>query len=420
MFIELGILNFKLLILLINPIANIVASKILTSVSDDLYVVYINCISYLPAGVIYLIILFKSRSSNKRVISVAAERGSAIKQIEEQQKEEKKREKRKEKIFIFLLALLNFLGLLIGSIFSRNVVSEIYSTRIDLVVLFCFYIFFSKLFLYEKIYKHRAISIIIISICYLIFSICYLILLKKNEISKFEIGSFLIYLIFVFSFHGFKALFPVLVKTYLNTYLTDPYLFMFYLGLFGLIILIPFEIIYYFCFDGNSEIFGEGIIYHIISSLKYNIKNLIYIVWEIPFDILICCCDILTIYYFTPCHLMISIMLYVVMSKIAYWKNDIKKNEEINYKIISIFIVVDVISILFSLIYNEIIIIKLWSLEKNTTKYISERQKTEFDHLDQFYNDNENDELDNSVESLDSLIEFKNFDEKNKKLKKTI
>ena len=65
-----------------------------------------------------------------------------------------------------------------------------------------------------------------------------------------------------------------------------------------------------------------------------------------------------------------------------------------------IFIIISIIMFIFSLIYNEIIIIKLCSMEKYTAKYISIREKNEYENLNQPYGDNEDDELNNSATSI--------------------
>ena len=69
--------------------------------------------------------------------------------------------------------------------------------------------------------------------------------------------------------------------------------------------------------------------------------------------------------------------------------------------------------IFFSLIYNEIIILKICSLEKNTAKYISMNQKIEYDENDkhdQLYYEDE--ELGNSVENITSIIEVRDIADK--------
>ena len=189
-----------------------------------------------------------------------------------------------------------------------------------------------------------------------------------------------------------------------NNYSTDPYLLMFYLGLICLLILIPFEIIYYFCFGDNSETLGKGLISQTISE-EY-LKNLTYFSLDFFISTINFCSEILIIYHFTPCHLTISIAIYSMIKRITDWKILIYNYEEIQYKII--FIILSFIIIVFSLVYNEIIIIKLCSLEKDTIKYISIRQKNEYDNLDKFYNDDKDDELSSDNSDIAPTIECEN------------
>ena len=411
MFIEFGILKLKLLILLIYPIALIPESNINSRFADIsssiLYNIFISYTSFLSVGIIYLIILFRSRSSNKTVTYTNAVRESAIGEFEQHQKEKKKRQKTKKIQFLFLLALLYFLCFLLSLLFNKSEVKKNYSVKIGLLSLFYSYMFFSKFLLNEKIYKHHAISIIIISICCLILSIYDLLIKgsKESEDYKFEIRSFLILIIFSFSIQILYALFSVLIKVHFNTYLTDPFLLMFYLGIFGLLILIPIEIIYHYCLFENDKILGKGIISEIIELSKNDLKNIFYIFCQVFLDILINGSEVLTIYYFKPCHLTISLMIHATIERILDWGKNAEKNGGIQYKIFFIF--VNVSNIIFSLIYNEIIIIKICSLEKNTTKYISKRQKSEYIILGQVYNSDEDEENNNRV-SIDSNFECVN------------
>ena len=100
-------------------------------------------------------------------------------------------------------------------------------------------------------------------------------------------------------------------------------------------------------------------------------------------------------------------MLYGFVYVITHWNNDI------NFFKVAGFVITSIIMIFSTWIYNEIIIIKLCSMEKYTAKYILLREKFEYESLNQFYdNDDENEELSNSVESLNSIIENENFSDK--------
>ena len=105
---------------------------------------------------------------------------------------------------------------------------------------------------------------------------------------------------------------------------------------------------------------------------------------------------ILTLYYFTPCHFIICKSLSEFFSECIGWIRN--KNNEWYYIMISIFLYV--VIIFFSFIYNEVIIINLCSLEANTFKYISFREKLEFENLQNNYEEN-----------LSSTSSFSSFDE---------
>ena len=408
MFIEFGTWNFKLFILLFYPIGNLILAKlpISNSTFNNYFLIYF---SFLSSGIIYLFTLFRSRGKNETEISFCASKGSAINQIEKKRKEEKKKKKIKEKISIFLLALLYYFQDWIDLFFGENIyyyMDKICSIEIAKLSIFYFCILFSKLILHEKIYKHRVTSIIITSICSLI-------LIIMGGLFTYKIVSFLVLLTIIFSRLGINALFFVLAKKHFNIYLTDLYLFIFYLGLFSFISYIPLEIIYYFFFGGNNEYLGEGIIFQILSNPGEFLKNLLYFFLLIPLCLFTHGSPILILYYFTPCHFIISLMPYLTLTVII-GKID---NYELIYKII--FIIVNIIMFTFTLVYNEIIIIKLCSLQKSTAKYISIREgKNEYVNLYKAYNDNEDENEDeefNSRVSINSIIECENvFDQKSK------
>ena len=393
MFIEFGTWNYKLFIILFPPIGNfiLICLNVPNSTFNNNFLMYLG---FLSSGIIYLIILFRSRSKNSKKISVCAIRGSAISQIDEQQKEEKKKKKIKEKIFIFLLTLLyclpNWIKLFLGNKIN-NIFSKI-SSQIYIISIFYFCVLFSKLILREKIYKHRIISIIIMSICYLI-------LIIINGFTAESFLDLLISLIYSFSTSAIDALFYVLCKKHFNTYSTDPYLFIFYLGLFSLLNLIPFEIIYYFLLGGNIKSIGEGIISIIISNSKEFYKNLLYSFILIPLYLFTYGSKILVLYHFTPCHLIIPLLMLTLTLLVIIF---MVGNFILVCKII--YIIISIIMFTFSLVYNEVIIIKLCSMEKYTAKYISIREKNEYENLDQAFNDDEDNES-NSCESKSSCIE---------------
>ena len=80
MFLECGIWNSKLLILLFYPIGDF-AGGFISKHYSRLYYFFTAYLSFLLAGPLYLIILSRSRKKSNESISIAAERGSAINKL---------------------------------------------------------------------------------------------------------------------------------------------------------------------------------------------------------------------------------------------------------------------------------------------------------------------------------------------------
>ena len=90
MFIEFGFLNFKLLNVLLYPIAMAIDSSYFDYSDSFLYNLFITCLGFLSAGLIYLIILFRTPRKNKIEIYFDENKRTAINQIAQQQKKKKK------------------------------------------------------------------------------------------------------------------------------------------------------------------------------------------------------------------------------------------------------------------------------------------------------------------------------------------
>ena len=98
----------------------------------------------------------------------------------------------------------------------------------------------------------------------------------------------------------------------------------------------------------------------------------------------------MTVYFFTPCHFIISESISQIISTIV--KKAIKDFPVIEKVIIYFLFSLIIIA---TLIYNEVIIINVCNLNKNTKKFILIRQISETEDLlnlnsiDSDYNDNE-------------------------------
>ena len=414
MFIEFGICNLKLLLLLLYPIGRYGVELVSNSFSP-LYNYFITYLSFLLSGLIYLLFSYRSKKFNNTEISINAEINSAINQIEQERKKEKKRKKRNELIYIILLSLLYFLPVCVKLFFDskfrnnknnksfNNNIDDIHAQMIAAVLMFYSYMILSKILLDEKIYKHRLISVIIITICFFMSFI-------MDEFFTFDFRHIFIFLIYEFTIRDIDALFSVLLKLHFNTYLTDTYLFIFYLGFFTLLILIPFEIIYQIFFNGKTKILGIGAFYQFGLFFNDFLKNLICFILLIIFNLIRHASQIFIIYHFTPSHFLISLMIYSIVVVIKTWVSNVIGKKSFEFTKGFFFFLFNVIIVFFSLIYNEIIIIKLCSLEKYTTKYILKREKEEFEDLDESVDDENKKFRINERET--ALIEFQDIYDK--------
>ena len=154
----------------------------------------------------------------------------------------------------------------------------------------------------------------------------------------------------------------------------SPYHLMFVIGAISLFILIPYEIITVLIY-GVADNSYNGIIYQI--KTYYNDYNYWYpfiFILDVITKFLWVGGIILTIYFFTPCHFIISESLSQIVSTIV--ENSLKKYDN-SLKII-IFILYFII-VFSSLIYNEVIIINVYSLSKDTKKKIYARELVDKD-----------------------------------------
>ena len=214
-------------------------------------------------------------------------------------------------------------------------------------------------------------------------SFCVIILIIIDSIGKSEenlITSFSYYIIFV----GIFSLYDVLVKKHFVIHYTDPYYLMFFIGFFSLLLIIPLDLFEYFY---DNEILGLDIINKIKSITEtdrlFLLRFILYIIvgffWLVGV--------VLILYYFTPCHFIICRVLSEFLFRCIKGIKELG-NGEIKLYFIIIYIVIYFIMFFFSLVYNEVVIIKLWTLEKNTSKYISIRGR--IDSTDLIKADEEN------------------------------
>jgi hypothetical protein len=159
-------------------------------------------------------------------------------------------------------------------------------------------------------------------------------------------------------------------KWYFNAYMDSPYHLMFCVGLISVVIILIYETITCVSFS-KDEVFN-GIFYQI--ELNYEDNNLYPLIFlgDIISAFFWVAGIHLTIYFLSPCHFIISESISQILSTLI---NNSLEGRSIAIKVV-IYILFSLI-IFASLIYNEVIIINLFSLNKNTQKNIEERANSE-------------------------------------------
>ena len=407
MFIEFGIINYKLLFPLIYPCLYQIR-RLIHDDSKPFYELITGYFGYLLGGIVFFIIKYRMKkihserenknnkneceNENQRISLIENEENNsniftendnnnlydlsnvnAIDQMKIIKQKALKKQNRKKYLFLFVLALINLIPMTIECFTNKNIKLNYLNFKIgsSLFYMILFYIIFSRIILGYRLYTHQLLSFIIIIICISVLLLFYLI--YEENINYKALIFISLYLFFIMSLY---SLYNVLEKKYFNKYMDSPYHLMYIIGLISLCILLIYELITVFIFGIRNNDFN-GFIFQII----YNYKNNLYL-YPLIFiaDIISAFLWIagiqLTIYFFSPGHIIISESLSQILTTIIQNTLD---NYNIYSKIIIYFLFI--IIVISSLIYNEVIIINLCSLNKNTKKKIITRAKTEIESI---------------------------------------
>ena len=274
--------------------------------------------------------------------------------------EKKKLEKQKTKIkylYLLIFTLINLIPMPLEA-FTVKDININFKMSSSLFYFIFFYIFFSRIILDDKIYSHQIFSLLIIIVCIPILLILFFI--NYQEKVSFKLLLYSLILILIVCLYSLK---DVLQKKFYNTFIVSPYYLMFIIGLINLSILIPYELITVIIY-GMQDKPVNGILYQIKNNFKeYSFLYLLIFFLDILSAFLWIAGIQLTIYYFTPCHFIISESLSQILTALI--------QESINdYTIyLKIIIYALYIIIVFALlIYNEVIIINIYSLSINAKK----------------------------------------------------
>ena len=398
MWIHFGILNYKHLIFLLFPIFLQAQKYIITEKKNNnpFFRGFNDFLSFTLCGLIHLISKLITKTTKEKIKEKEEkEKQKQIKlELDEMNKSGEnqdvipagpliyeysiriteyknyklqKVQKRKKLLFILLISGLQMTAMLIKNIFREKINKQLLQ-NISVLLESIFLIFFSIIFLGFSMHLHQYFSFSILALCMIIFVI------ETMVIKKIKIFGLLSSLLYFFSYEILYCLSDVLGKKYLNIYIDGVYLFLFKVGITGLIPLIIYDIIaYYNGLDDN---------YHgIIKSIYDN--NIT--IWSLLLNLFSCLFfEIglwLTIYYFSPCHFIILETLgdfFEIISLIIENEDNgdsFELGQKITFCILYPFIIFAV------LVFNEIIILNFFGLSYNTKYYIMEREKIDINSL---------------------------------------
>ena len=410
MLIEFGIINYQLLLPLIYPIL----FQIRRAIHDEtkpFYELLMDFFGYMFGGLIYLFIKYrikkispeKKNENEEKItktnsISIPRRNFSILKdstfqipkdsinennrinmsntfysqlnienifkQIEK--KEIQKKAIKNQYIFLLILSLIYIIPLGLEAL-TLSDINLNFKAGTSLFYYIFFYSFFSRIILGLKMSNHHFFSLIIIIVCMPVLFTCFII--NENEKDYFKLFIHSLYFIFITALF---SLYNTLEKKYFNKYMDSPYHLMFVVGSICSSILIIYEIITTIIFGVKSTKYN-GFIYQLIINFKENILLSILLFIADVFTAFLWLGGIqLTIYFLSPCHFIISETLSQMLTTII--KNSLD-NYSLSIKVI-IYIIYTII-IFSSLIYNEVIIINICSLSKDTKKKIILRELTE-------------------------------------------
>lgn len=400
MWIEFGDINYKLIIPFIYPFLYQIRKLIHQNDKKPFYEFFTNYCGYFFSGLIYLIIVCRmrkiqkqndltnpngevldnnieletcssddntSKSSVKSIKTIRVKNNCTIKnQIIIEKEKINKRQTRKKYLFILGLTIIYLIPMFLDSYCSSNQNIN-FKTSSSVSVFFCIisYVLLSRLILGHKIYRHQIFSLTIIIVCNII-SIILILTGEKNKVNSNMAINFVIMAVIL----SLYALYNVLEKIFFNSFMTSPYYLMFIIGLITLVLIIIYETITCLAFGDNKDF--NGAFYQI----KYNIKNIklypLLFIGDVISAFLWVGGIHLTVYFFSPCHFIISESISQILSTII--NNSL---EGYNIAAAIVIYILFVIIIFASLIYNEIIILKFWKLNINTKKHITKRSNSE-------------------------------------------
>ena len=397
MFIECGELRAELLILLIYNVG-IFFAKILGSRDinqNPLYYLFIFYISHFLAAIPILISkkrTLKLEISNKIEENQNHYLGDYFKKETDNSifvvQEQINKERRFHTIINFFLIASLYFACYAFFYYYNYIVQTLFYGTIAIISEIFYFSLFDVLILKTNISKHHYFGMFLITVSIL----ALYIILNIQHMKNADIMSDIIIpnILNLFAYCPF-CFFLVKSKEYMEKYFISPYVFVFYLGVFGTALLILFEPFTFLIHCEQKVICNDEHFGNIIVGFRKNFTSFGYIIsflLEILTLFLTAIGLWLTVKILSPSHFITTDSIVTFSLNILF---DILLENYILVKNIWYYIF-SLITIIGCLIYNEIIIIRVFGLEYNTRKEINKRQKQESEDEDNMISDNKKDE----------------------------
>ena len=382
---EFSFTSYKIIFIFLFPIFGVIYNRIRDKnaiYKNEYFYIQLYFISYLFSFIpllIYMIIYRKNKDKNNENLDTPQKNEESNFNQNIIQQEIEKRKKYHILIGLFIIIFLCFAAVAFRHFdFEGNSDKKTIGLVYKIPILFLL----SRFILKDRFYKHHYITIVINIMTLLTKYLLGVIQANAEEYIKIHVW---LYFLFALS----HSLLLVAGKFFMEKYNATPYILMITIGAIVSFILISIATIKYLI-TSESDIFS-GFNNYIIS-----FKTFLLFMADIISQFIYNLGAWITVFYFSPLHTIISenaieiyYNIYDFKSNKAYW-------EESGYKWNTWVIPsVLVINLIFSLIFNEIIILKCCKLDFYTRKKIEEREKKDSGN---FLNsiDNEFDEVTSS------------------------
>ena len=387
MFIELGEIKINLLILLIYPVGIISARVCANYYSNNPYFyLFLFFLSHYLALILKLIYkikdkIFRKDHTESEELLEKMKKEETIKQKKLSQTNNisflffdlGKRFKKQKIIRIIFIGILYFISYVFFYYYNFIVDTKFYG-NISMITEILYFSLFNKIILANNVYSHHLLSMIIITISILgLYILLIFNFIQNNDWDIWRdiffptILNFIVYLIFCY--------YLIQAKSYIEKYFISPYELLIYLGSLGLILLFIFEPFTFYISCNNPVMCYDGHFGGIISGFKQisDLKGiLISILWF--FCLFLTAFGLwLTVIYLSPSHFLTS------DSIITFGLNIMIDCYIGNFQLLKnpLFYILSILTIFGCLLYNEIIILKIFGFNYNTRKEIIKRQNDE-------------------------------------------